>query len=387
MLVDTYRQDPSGGCSAWHFVYFFSHECAHIHVRTNTIISNLLFLTLLMTSCGKQEVVTEWTVPIEVMSLASDADQVQSRVGSDPLNRDFVLYATKWNGMEEKVFNGYTIWYASGSAGTSSENSHDYSYVGSGQTIKYWDFGASSYHFWGVSADDPDTYSFSADGKTLTLPELQAGGLAPADNLFFSQLYERTPVSSDVVPLTFMRPHAMLRLQFYTNDTMTPGDEISLEQIKFCPDPEAEAPYVNSVYGQGTVTVTYPGASAECGSHRETIEVSELSSPQEGLEFRSAVLTSTQGISSNNAATALTTEGTEYYYLLPMGEKNPSFTLSLLMDGELMTSHVPAAYMHWQPNHSYTYLFKILEGGLIFVDAKAEAWKAGGSGSDTWTNW
>lgn len=57
-------------------------------------------------------------------------------------------------------------------------------------------------------------------------------------------------------------------------------------------------------------------------------------------------------------------------------------------DDELKTAIVPSVYMHWKPNYQYTYIFKILEGGLIFVDAKVEeGWKSGGTGSDKWTNW
>ena len=350
-----------------------------------------------------------------------DAEQ-EEMTRATTLGHDFVVYGYKnVGGSEQTVFNGYKVKYLAGSANTSVDNTHGYYYVYDNQSVKYWDFAASEYHFWGLWMADEDLASFSGEkNNTLTIEEvaLRTGDPAPDDNVLYSSLYVRQPVSSNVVQLSFKRPYAKLRIQFYTTEPIDEDDKIELTDITFAPDPSATSPLVNKVYGKGDVKVTYTLSTDGCnGTGKETVSIDNLTLPQDALLFDAVSLTSTLGISSNTAVTApiddsegfrlddmpgsslkapATRAGEErgrkyYYYPLPMGELNPAFIMKVCVNGDsdMKSAVVPAAYMQWKPNYSYTYIFKITEAGkkMSFYDVMVEPWHYGGSKEDTWTNW
>lgn len=378
-------------------------------------------MVMTLSSCrGEEEVpiVDEQRHPIAFTSVTDDQEQL-TRAAS-PLARDFMVYAYKKMGdTEQEVIDGYTIWYRAGSASTSEENTHDYYYVGGNQALKFWDFGASMYHFWAVSAVSTDLATFSGTKhNTLTIPNvpLRVGEPGPDDDVLYSALLVRHPVSAEVVRLNFKRPYAKLRVQFYTTETLAAGDELNLSGITFSPDPSATSPLVNQVYSKGDVVVTYPTTLDDAtGDAHETVTVKALDKPRPSLLFDAVKLTSELGVTSNTAVTApiddtegfrlddmpgtslkapATRAGEEpgrkyYYYPLPMGELNPAFTMQVSIDGEEKTATVPAAYMQWKPNFFYTYIFKITEAGkkIEFFDVKIDPWHYGGSQDEEWRNW
>lgn len=311
-----------------------------------------------------------------------------SRASEVPLMHEFVLYGYK--GVSPKiVFNGYTLTYHPNSAGTSEENSHDYSYVDPliNQYIKFWDFGASEYNFWGYTGDKAHFQADGGghrDGTSLTIPDLTLSITEPdVSQKLFSKLYHRSPVSSEVVRLQFMRPYAKVRLLFYTSEEQTGADQIALADITFGGGP-------GSITSSGTMTVNYPKA----GGTGETITVTAGTSPgstQDVLGFDNIILDATHGTASNNSVIAVPNGGTEWYYALPLSTAATpvAFTLSLNIDGDPKTTVVPAAYMHWHPNTCYTYIFKITEAGkkIEFYDVKVDPWQYGGSQDDEWKNW
>lgn len=274
----------------------------------------------------------------------------------------------------QQVFNGYAVEYHQNTAHTTDSNTHDYEYVGGGQTIKYWDYGASEYHFWGATGG-----SFNTDGTTLTLTGLALTTTEPKTSALYSQLNQRSPVSSDVVQLQFKRPYAKVRVMFYTSEPPSGGDEIQLTGITF-------GGGAGSIASTGSMTISYPTS----GTASETYNVAP-SSTQASLTFEDITLNTNTHKASNVAALAVPTDGTEWYYTLPVPDASPAgvFTLSLTIDGDSKTAVVPAAYMQWQPNTCYTYIFKITEAGkkIEIYDVLIEPWKYGGSQEETWTNW
>ena len=342
-----------------------------------------------------EELVTRARETSSRTRVSADVDNTRANT---PLNRDFVVYGYKQvGGATQLVIDGYTVQYLSGSANTSADNTHDYFYVGGEQTLKYWDFAASEYHFWGMYEKTTGLATFSgSNNETLTIHgvQLKTGEPDPADDVLFSAVNVRQPVSPDVVRLLFKRPYAKLRVLFYTSETIEDdSDNIELTKLSFAPDPSATTPLVNQVYGKGDVEVTYPLPNDNCsGDAKESIVVQNLSSPSDYLSFKDVTLTQTAGISSNTAVTAKVddSEG-EYYYPLPMGELNPAFTMKVCINGddELKTAVVPAVYMRWQANYLYTYIFKITEAGkkIEFYDVKIDPWKYGGSQEEEWRNW
>lgn len=367
-------------------------------------IASALFLVLVLdaalVSCrGENELPIDDTQhPIAFASVAAEQEAVTR---ATTLGKDFTVYGYKGmaDGSNQTVFDGYTVHYTQGSANTSADNTHDYYYVGGSQTMKYWDFAATEYHFWGVYAKDhdPALATFTGDEYnvlTISGVPLRVGEPDPADDVLFSALYERRPVSTDVVQLSFKRPYAKLRIMFYTTEKIeNASDNIELTEITFAPDPSAADPLVNKVYGKGNVVVTYPLPTVSCdGKAQETISVKNLSEEKANLAFQDVTLTKDAGISSNTSVTAAVDDSDHhYYYPLPMGEKNPAFTMTVCINGdtEQKTAVVPAVYMRWQANYLYTYIFKITEAGkkIEFYDVKIDPWKYGGSQEDEWRNW
>lgn len=382
--------------------------------RNTLFCSKVIFLTFILTvvvtSCGgngDDAPLTETLYPISVGGAAiSETAAITRADDSKNLARDFILYGYKnVGGIEQVVFNGYTVKYKEGSANTSEDNTNNYSYVDGekNQTIKYWDFSASEYHFWAVSALSSDYYTFTGDGGkhnvlTITDMPLRAGGTDP-DDVLYSLLTERRPVSREMVLMQFKRPYAKVRIQFYTNEPINgEKDNVTIEDITFGPDKSAVSPLVNEIYGTGNVKITYPLTNTLCpGSVQETLTLEHLDNARDELSFDNITLTSTQGISSNTAVTApvkasIDPDNNSFYYLLPMGDMNPAFIMKAKIDPDIdatqRTAVVPANFMQWKPNFTYTYIFKITAGANIeFYDVKIDPWHYGGSQEDEWKNW
>lgn len=350
-----------------------------------------------------------------------DASPEDAPAAPTALARDFYTYGYKNTpaGVQQ-VFMGYQMHYQEGTAGTSTENTHDYSYVGGTgiggikQEIKYWDFGASEYHLWACT--NKDAFTGSPDGTKLTINNVRLTATEPDINTttLYTQLYERKPVSNNVVQFAFKRPYAKVCVQFYTTEPMAEDEHYTLRNIHFAPDPAS----ATRVYKSGNVSVTYPQSCTTGTKETVSLTVNEDGAWNQ-LAFLDVELNHLKGTASNNAVIALipdkqvleledmpgiqlapgkkrageTPAVRDHYYVLPMGacasKKNPAFVMSLTVDGELKTAVVPAAYMQWMPNVHYTYLFKISELGtkIEFFDVKIEPWHYGGSQDDTWINW
>ena len=300
-----------------------------------------------------------------------------------PLERDFVVYGYKnVNSSTQQVIDGYTVTYKQGSANTSEDNTHNYYYVnGTTQTIKYWDFAASEYRFWGYTGDKS---CFSNGGTELTIPVSDLlTDKEPTELPLYSKLYIRKPITSDVVTLEYKRPYSKIRALFYTSEPMEAGDEIDLTKITLTPDEEKK------IYKAGTVEVTY--SFDETAEKVKTTPSDVSADALEMLTYQKVTLTPSAGYTSDHAVLAKTKYDTEFYYTLPMGDKNPAFILTVCVndDTEYKTAVVPAAYMHWKPNYTYTYIFKITEAGkkIELFDVKIDPWHYGGSQNEKWRNW
>lgn len=330
-----------------------------------------------LASCSGEEDLRqeEMFVPINFASETAETEAV-TRANTN-LGRNFVVYGyKKINDTEQPVFNGYTVTYSANSAGTSTSNTHNYEYVHGDQTIKYWDFGASEYNFWGATGG-----TFTNQGTTLTIDGLALTTTEPdVTEKMFSSLYHRSPVTTDVVQLKFKRPYAKVRVMFYTSEELTGSDQIQLTGISF-------GGGANSIATAGSMTITYP----KSGSTTETVTVTGISSTIDALSFDDATLDKDHGTASNNAVLAVPTGGADWYYAIPLSTaaSAQSFTMQVSIDGDAKTATVPAAYMHWNPNTVYTYIFKITEAGkkIELDDVMIDPWKYGGSQEEEWKNW
>lgn len=298
---------------------------------------------------------------------------------SETLGRDFKVYGYKNVSSSDKlVFNGYNVYYKENSANTTEDNTYDYYYVKDAQTIKYWDYSAANYRFWGYVERPGATYNPAT--YTLSYDECSASYLA-------DYLYSRTKTVvkesfGKVVQMQFVSPATKVKVCFYTDQELMAFDHIELTDITFTPINGS-----NQIVDKGRLTVTYSPAIANEG----VIVTPASDGVLTALYYQDVTLTNANSTSNTAQVALLKPSGAEEILVFPhTSTVMPSaFRLSLMMDGESKTAEVPENYMRWLPNYSYTYLFKITDAGtrFEFIDVIIDPWTYGGIVEDEWHTW
>ena len=207
-----------------------------------------------------------------------------NRRAGTPLNETGVDAFTVWGyknmsytegtgsyGDLQTVFPGYVVKWISGSAATTTTNSNGWEYISSDpeQTIKYWDWGASAYRFYAVTAGTgaPDvatagqvSFTMTADASPIrdgegTAEEKIAANIEATP--YFSKLWFSTGNVGDYpdkqfgkpVVLEFLKPYARVRFLF--------NYSYAAEGVKVT-GPSFKPTNGSKIALKGTVTVTYP---------------------------------------------------------------------------------------------------------------------------------
>lgn len=323
-------------------------------------------------------------------ALAEVGEEVTRADNTTPLSdldTKFTLYGYKTRSdRAELVFDKYTIEWKKSSQNTTETNTYEWEYGHiPNQSIKFWDFSAENYKFWAATKIDDVNYYFE-DRTHLLIKDVHLT-LAEPDYLpLYSHINMLKPT---IYPVTmeFAHVYAKMRVMFYTVQNLKEGEEIEISDIVFAPIDNGTITSSEDIvidYSAGIVAGI--GLGAPC---QETFTVKTENSTCSRLSYDPVVLTSEAGIASNNAVVARPQNGETYVYLPPLDPtaEPVAFQMSLNVDGDDRKAEVPANFMKWQPNFCYTYIFKILEGGLIFVDAKIEPWQKGSTNTDRWPNW
>lgn len=327
------------------------------------------------------------SVPISFVSEVEGENEVTARAPMASLAKDFVMYGYKImpGGELQQVFDGYNLAYVAGSAGTSEDNTHGYSYIngtnvnGTTQEIKFWDFAADWYRFWGY-VPKPNT-NYNSSTHSLSFSNIDAATLA--DCLCSKTKTVGKTEYGQTVQLQFIHPATLVQVRFYCSEQLEDGDEINLTDISFVPNDLSNNPIVT----KGTVEVQYnPALSSETYT---TTASADDGSALPSLSYNNLTLTSANCTSSTSA---IAKQGDkEIVVLFPHSSAAvpTSFTMNVSIDGDAKTAVVPTSYMHWQPNTCYTYIFKITEAGkkIEIYDVLIDPWKYGGSQDEEWTNW
>lgn len=306
-------------------------------------------------------------------------------------HKDMSYSAGVYSGMQT-VFPSYTVNWQANTAGTTTSNTNNWEYVGIGeQTIKYWDWSAKAYRFFGVTNYNaangangtygPEgaygTYSYSIaadsspeyDGEDKYDAEATDAKLSATP--YFSKLWFSTGVPADYpdkqfgkpVQLEFIQPYARVRFLF---TYVYPREGIKLEDITFKPSTdytEVEGDKVK-IATAGTFTVTYPLTGTAI---REWYAISNITSKREKFS---------EDYDPENDAKVYTETDNGWYTVLPNNTQG-SYKLSAKVNGDGKTAVVPADYMQWLPGYSYTYIFKITEEGGIeigWVESAMTTW-------------
>lgn len=323
------------------------------------------------------------------------------------------------------VFKNYLVNWYDYSAYTTTSNTKGWEYVGlklddgtatpstesystnispnsgtDAQTIKYWDYGASTYTFTAISALPAD---ISAGNVKIT--KTQSGTTvydkgysvvlteaANLDKLFFAERIniatsantDRNQANKYGGNVTFRFHNAATKVRVAMYETV-PGYSVKIKEFKVA---DAADPAFTDM--TDNVTANFAANLQNCakgiaGNLTVTYRSSEI-----GLEnhpkvsfsgTKANVLTLGTNLAANTQLGTSTTEATfdksdkAYTSVFP-NETNAqnlklklSYTLEAPVTGETIeitdkTAEIPAQYLQWKPGYAYTYIFKITDDNL-----------------------
>ena len=376
---------------------------------------------LTLASCSSDDFLgdTQGSTPTSANSainFGGDAGKITratSNVGNTQkmLDGQFLVYGVKKTNDKifHNVFVNYSVWDVEPNNTTS--NTSGWEYVGASgatglgtgnitlskkQTIKYWDYSASVYHFVAGSPIDAFKYTISPDLTTGTeIESATVTGLAghiEANNtetaLKTDPVYIAAPVKVEKkdyqkpITFTFIRQQSMVRVGLYET---IPGYTIT--DIKFYDADGTTATSSNIILTSATAnyfvggsnvsgTVTYDWTTATPSytyAYNETDLTKSKNWYAGKLEDGVQAITSSEQEVATLYGTDKDMSTTGYFTVLPTPTATIASAILIKCDytltaddfsGETIkvtgaTAAIPAAYSKWEPNTRYTYLFKI----------------------------
>ena len=316
------------------------------------------------------------------------------------------------------VFDNYQVNWKENSAGTTTDNTNNWEYVGVNptglhagaiapkeQSIKYWDYSKEQYDFIAYSVgnnklittegapaedgkivgsviktptDGNDYLSYSLKGKRIqdlkecyytdvTTVENKANNYKDAVTFTFKNLTAKVRVAFyETIP-----GYTVSNIQFYNNGTENKKELTGKEEaVLFTTNG-------NTLSTSGTINVTYPkvgnAQKSDAAYNKAFVSVVTGADEQTTTELGLGnVNYNDKHVLNDNAQNANMAgiEGDKYFTsVLPAAGQALTLRLNYTLtstdgSGETInvygaTAVVPASYTAWQPNHAYTYIFKI----------------------------
>jgi len=328
------------------------------------------------------------------------------------LDGHFKVYGAKNISGYAKVFDNYVLWSSSskttsnpdGNEGTddAAKAINGWEYVGdasskgglANQTIKYWDYSASNYHFVAGSPASSFTFNISSgDIATATVTDL-AGHITANPSgtaITTNPVYIADPVKvlkadyNKEVTFSFKRQQTFVRVGIYET---IPGYSVTdihfYEQASSAWKASAEtsnniilASKTDNYFSgatNGTATVTYDWATPSYTFAYTTSTLVQKKNWYGGALTGVPAKTSTESTIANLYGTDNDMDATTgYFTVIPSASDLLAQPILIKCDytltaddgkGETInvkgaTAAIPAAFCKWNPNTSYTYIFKI----------------------------
>lgn len=415
----------------------------------------LLIALAALVSCSSDEFVGDSSSPNGVngsenaaisFDLSVPSVTRAERTGSnaaDDLGNQFIVYGEKDEtagapAVGKYVFPNYQVNYAANTAYTTTSNTKNWEYVGythssnyqanittcanptaetpttvsansDAQTIKYWDYSASSYTFTAVSAADHLTASktdiengyIKIQKNTVGTTVFDKGykvivtGNADLSTLYFS---DRTVISHGTgtdrnadnayggnVKFKFRNALSQVRagiyetlpgyaissISFYVNNTEETPTQTQPAKVGETAAFGAVCPNIKGSGFAGTLNVTYGSSGATL--NQPIITVSDVTAePNLILGTNTSTLTTSSLLGTTPIEPTWDTSGGAFTKVLPQVSNTTNlklkcdYTLYNSVTGETInvtgaTAEVPGEYLAWKPNFKYTYLFKITD--------------------------
>lgn len=351
------------------------------------------------------------------------AGSIKGASAAELLGKKFYVLGTKGtlsndNPTETKVFDNYQVKWEANTAGTTSDNTNDWRYegldftalnrtatTGGKQTIKYWDYSQPQYDFiaYSIGSNElvTDANTITAGkvyGSSIETPKgteyksytLKGSSINDLQKCYYTDIVtventRESPNYGKPVQFTFKNITAKVRVAFYET---VPGYTVSDLQF-YADNTTGKADLSDDNHKNATLFTTgddkltkngqmdiiYPvvGSSNKTQAAYNKAFVTVKSQETETSIALGEVNYGTNNVLATSAKEAtMAGTSTQSYYtpVLPVAEATPltirmNYTLTS-EDGSGETIKVygakaviPAAYTAWQPNHAYTYIFKI----------------------------
>lgn len=332
---------------------------------------------------------------------------------AEMLDGQFRIYGVKKMSETQivSVFNGYSVWDVANKTTTSNTNGWEYvgakdaTNLGTGkitlnkeQTIKYWDYSASEYHFVAGSPISNFKYTLfpGKDIESATISGL-AGHINANESgtaLVTNPVYIADPKVvkqaeyKNAVQFSFKRQQAMVRVGFYET---IPG--YSIHNVNFYDAKGNVSKGNNIILTSGTADYFVGGSNIEGTINYKWSETT----PSYTYVYSETGLTKSKDWYAGKLGTLATTsagnktdleDGTKmellwgtdkdmstngYFTVIPTPSATTAAPILIKCDYELIsddgsgetikvtgaTAAIPAAFSKWEANTRYTYLFKI----------------------------
>lgn len=285
----------------------------------------------------------------------------------------------------QKVMEGYLVdWNATDKAWEYIGKQNKF--LNTTQTIKYWDYSASSYRFMAYAYNDKTTeVTASTDANlsktTFSIPYAFNKDATSTTTPYISELWVSNNQSTgqnkygEQVKLTFAPLIAKVRFKFKYADGQKPEiTEISFKDSRWQKDATGNLQWTandtkNPI--EGTIVISYSLSEAK----------TTVSKPWG--DGKTGPLELTIPYEEKDDAIHQTDTYQKWYYMPPMdiaGYTQGSYTITAKVNGNPVSATVGSEYTQWQAGYQYTYTFKISETNtsISFAEVQVEQWKENG---------
>lgn len=328
------------------------------------------------------------------------------------------------------VFPDYKVAYTANTAYTTTSNTKDWDYVGLSwttaeaaniteattavttnvQTIKYWDYAATSYTFTAVSAKPADisdgkvkinkltsgTTVYDKGYEVTVTDEADLASLYFADRVNIAQSNDKDRTAANKyggnVQFTFRNALSQVRVGMYET---IPGYQVKVTKFYYDADATTDAakPAFSEMTDESTTnfvanvpstatgvagkfTVKYYDNTVASIENHPTISFTPTNATdsKQYITLGDQIAAATKLGETSPQATFDKTSGA-FTSIFPQETNNKNlklkidYQLSNTVTGETInitgkTAEIPAQYLQWKPNFKYTYLFKITDDEL-----------------------
>ncbi len=330
----------------------------------------LILLLICFTSCsgsgsdgsGNTSASTSEEKSISFVSGLQDEQNITRAEGLETKKTSFNVWGYKNDAYDttngytsyQTVFPGFIVNYIASGANATTANTNGWDYIGQAadQTIKYWDWGAKAYRFFGIAPAGSYSPTVSGDDVTVTFTA-DASDKAKVDATpFYSHLWYSTGNLNDYptrkfgqpVLLEFTKPFSVVTVKFVDESGYEYIEE-SIKSFSFKPTDSQR-----KVAVKGNISISYPLKGT---ATQEILTVNNISA-----YLDNGIVGTYKNILSQS--------------VLPLtGQGSYTMTLQLITDAENQnhTTTVPSEYMNWKVGYAYTYIFKVSSSNQVVLQA------------------